>query len=150
MANTYTQIHIQVVFAVKGREYLLRGPARQELYRYLSTIVQNYGHKLLAIDGMADHVHLLIGLRPTQAISDLVREMKASSAQWLNSRQFMPGRFEWQDGYGAFSYSKDAVPNVIDYIRNQKEHHGMRTFAEEYRAMLEEFKIEYDDRYIFT
>jgi REP element-mobilizing transposase RayT len=149
MANTYTQIHIHVVFAVKSRQHLLSSSLMRELHLYMIAIIQKHGHRVLAIGGMADHVHILIGLRPSHALADLMREVKASSAHWINSGGHFPGRFEWQDGYGAFSYDRQAVPTVITYIRNQQTHHRIKTFAEEYRNLLDESGIEYDERYVF-
>ncbi len=149
MPNTYTQIHIQIVFAVKFREYSIREQWKNELCRYITGILQNKGHKILAINVMSDHVHILFGMRPTQALSELVRDVKSCSAKWINECGFLHGRFEWQEGYGAFSYEKSALPNVIDYIVNQKEHHHVKTFMEEYQELLKQFDVSFDDRYIF-
>jgi putative transposase len=149
MSNTYTQIHIHVIFAVRFRIGVIRNEWRDELYRYMSGIIQKNEHKLLAINGMEDHVHIFFGMRPVQSLSDLMQDIKASSSKWINEKQFVKGRFEWQSGYGAFSYSKSQVPDVIRYIRNQEMHHRKMTFLEEYREMLKRFGVEYDDRYIF-
>jgi putative transposase len=149
MANTYTQIHIQAVFAVQNRDCIIQNAWKGELYKYITGIVQNHKHKLLAINGMADHVHILIGFRPTQSLSDLMQDIKGSSSKWINEKGFVKGRFSWQEGYGAFSYSKSDLPMVIRYIENQEEHHGKRTFMEEYKELLNEFKIEYDERFLF-
>lgn len=149
MANTYTQIHIQAVFSVQNRECVILKSWRDELFKYITGIVQNNKHKLLAINGMPDHVHLLFGLRPAQSVSDLMQDIKGSSSKWINEKRFIKSRFSWQEGYGAFSYSKSELPDVINYINNQREHHRKKTFTEEYLEMLNEFDIEYDQRYIF-
>jgi REP element-mobilizing transposase RayT len=149
MANTYSQIHIQFVFAVKYRYGLVQPNWKDELYKYMTGIVQNHVHKLLAINGMPGHVHLLVRLRPTQSLADLMRELKGDSSKWINENKWVKGKFEWQEGYGAFSYGISQVPKVIAYIRNQEEHHKKKTFLEEYEALLKIFKIEYDERYVF-
>ena len=149
MPNTYTQIHIQVVFAVKFRISVIHESWENELYRYISGIVQSNKHKILSINGIPDHLHFLAGMRPSQSISDLMREVKSNSSKWINEKRLTPGRFEWQDGYAAFSYSKKDVPNVIRYIQNQKEHHKSISFLEEYKKFLDEFDIEYDWQYCF-
>jgi REP element-mobilizing transposase RayT len=149
MANTYTQIHIHAVFAVKGRNSLIDKSWKDELYRYISGIIQNNEHKVLAINGTADHIHIFFGMRPTQSISCLLQEIKGDSSKWINRKGFIGRHFSWQEGYGAFSYSKSGVNNVIDYIKNQEKHHKKRTFSEEYADILKKFGIEYDDRYVF-
>ena len=149
MANTYSQIHLQFVFAVKHRYSLISSVWKQELYLYISGIVESNGHKLLAINGMPDHIHIFIGMRPTQSVSDLLQDIKRNSSLWINKRGFVNGKFEWQEGYGAFSYSKSHVKNVIEYIRKQEEHHKKHTFKEEYLEFLKKFEIEYDEKYIF-
>lgn len=150
MANTYTQIHIQTVFAVKYRHALIHENWKPDLYKYITTIIQNNGHKLLIINGMPDHLHILIGLRPNQSLSELMQKTKASSSKWINDQGFTNGRFEWQSGFGAFSYSKSELPKVINYIKNQEQHHRKKEFQEEYLELLEEFEITYDERYIFA
>jgi putative transposase len=149
MANTYTQIHIQAVFAVQNRLCLISDKWQDELYKYITGIVSNNGHKLLAINGMPDHVHVLFGMRPSQSLSDLMQDIKGSSSKWINERGFVKGRFSWQEGYGAFSYCRSEVQNVIRYINNQKDHHSGKSFIDEYFEMLKESEIEYDDRYVF-
>jgi putative transposase len=149
MANTYTQIHIQIVFTVQNRESVIRSSWKDELYKYITGIIQNNKHKLLAINGMPDHIHILIGYRPTQSLSDLVQDIKGSSSKWINERRFVNGRFSWQEGYGAFSYAKNDLPKIICYIQHQYEHHTKKTFLEEYLELLKEFDIEYDDRFVF-
>lgn len=149
MPNTYTQIHIQFVFAVKFRKALIEDSYKQELYQYITGIVQSYGHKMLAINGVADHIHIFIGMRPTQSISDLMQDIKGNSSKWVNDKKFLKVKFEWQGGYGAFSYSKSHVQNVINYVKNQEKHHAKQTFRAEYIDFLKKFDIEYDERYIF-
>lgn len=150
MANTYTQIHIQFVFAVKYRNGLIHASFKEELYQYISGIIKAKNHKLLAINGMPDHLHIFIGMRPTQSISDLLQDIKGSSSKWINEKKFLKVKFEWQEGYGAFSYSKSHVKNVIEYIQNQENHHKKESFREEYLKFLKVFEIEYDERYIFN
>jgi len=149
MANTYTQIHIQIVFTVQNRDSIILNTCRDELYKYITGIIQNNKHKLLAINGMPDHVHLLIGYRPVQSLSDLVQDIKGSSSKWINEKRFVNGRFSRQEGYGAFSYAKNDLPKIIGYIQHQYEHHTKKTFLEEYLELLKEFDIEYDDRFVF-
>ena len=149
MANTYTQIQIQVVFTVRNRMNLIHASWRDELYQYITGIVQNHNHKMLQIGGMPDHLHIFIGMRPSQSLSDLMKKIKGDSSSWINAKGFVEGKFYWQRGYGAFSYATSQVPNVIRYIQNQEAHHGKKTFLEEYISMLSEFEIDYDHRYIF-
>ena len=149
MANTYTQIHIQVVFAVKHRISLIQSSWKDELYKYITGIIQAHNHKLLAINGMPDHVHVLFGMRPTQSLSELMQDVKGSSSKWINEKRLVAGRFEWQEGYGAFSYSKSDIGNVIEYIKNQELHHSSKNLMIEYKELLKEFDVSFDDRYIF-
>jgi REP element-mobilizing transposase RayT len=149
MPNTYTQIHIQAVFAVQNRECLLSKHWKDDLYKYMTGIVQNKNHKLLAINGMPDHIHMLIGLRPTQSVSDLMQDIKGSSSKWINEKGFIKGRFSWQEGYGAFSYSKSELSRVLTYIDNQESHHAKRDFYSEYIQLLQVHEIEFDERYVF-
>ena len=149
MAGTFSQIYIQLVFAVKGRESLIQPTWEEELFKYISGIVRNKEQKMLAINGMPDHIHLLIGMKPSCCLSDLVREIKKSSNEFINEKQFSPYRFQWQGGYGAFSYSHSALDNVIAYINNQKEHHIKKTFQDEYKDFLEKFKIEFKYEFLF-
>ena len=149
MPNTYTQVHIHCVFAVKRRECLIQKVWKDELYKYMTGIIQHYEHKVLAIDGMPDHVHILFAMRPTQSLSDLMQDIKGSSSKWINERRFVKGHFEWQSGYGAFAVSKSKVNNVIKYIRNQEQHHTEKRFIEEYHEMLRVHGVEYDNRYTF-
>jgi putative transposase len=149
MANTYTQIHIQFVFAVKYRDGLINASFKDELYQYISGIIKHHNHKLLAINGVSDHIHIFIGMRPTQSISDLMQDIKGSSSKWINEKKFLKVKFEWQEGYGAFSYSKSHVDAVIKYIHKQEKNHQKQTFREEYLEFLKAFEIEYDEKYIF-
>ncbi|MGF1671488.1 MAG: IS200/IS605 family transposase [Balneolaceae bacterium] len=149
MANTYTQIHIHSIFAVQNRQSLIQPSWEIELYKYITGIVQNNGHKLLQINGMPDHVHLLIGMRPVQSLSELMQQVKQDSSKWINEKRLAAGRFSWQEGFGAFSHSKSQVQTVITYIQNQKEHHKKKSFREEYLEFLEKWEVEYDERYIF-
>lgn len=149
MANTYTQIHIHSVFAVQGRNCLIGSEWEEELYRYIAGIIRNQGHKLLAINGMPDHLHVFYGMKPDQSVSSLMQDIKGDSSKWINQKGFIHGRFSWQQGYGAFSYSKSDVNRVIDYIKGQKLHHRKQSFIEEYRGFLRKFNIEFDDKYIF-
>jgi len=147
--TTYTQIYIQVVFAVKGRQSLILPAWETELYKYITGIVQNKEQKMLAINGMPDHTHFLIGMRPTCCLSDLVREVKKSSNEFIKEKGFCPSRFQWQEGFGAFSYSHSSLDNVIGYIMRQKEHHKKQTFKDEYLTFLKNFAVEYKNEYLF-
>jgi putative transposase len=149
MANTYTQIHIQCVMAVKFRQALIQPLWQERLHQYITGIVQNNGHKMLAINSMPDHLHLFFGFRPTQALSDLMRIVKGESSEWINNEKFNPATFRWQDGYGAFSYSRSQIKPVCIYIENQQVHHRKKTFLDEYKHILDQFEVEYDERYIF-
>ena len=149
MANTYTQIHIQAVFSVQNRQCIISDSWKNELYKYITGIIKNNKHKLLAINGMPDHIHFLFGLRPSQSISDLLQDIKGNSSKWINEKKFIKGKFSWQEGYGAFSYRKSDIHQIINYIRNQQEHHRRKSFTEEYLELLKEFNIDYDERYIF-
>lgn len=149
MANTYTQIHIHVVFAVKHRAGLIQREWKDELYKYITGIIQNHQHKVLAINGMPDHIHIFFGMRPVQSLSELMQDIKGSSSKWINEKRFTKHKFEWQEGYGAFSYSKSQVADVVKYIENQETHHKKESFLEEYKNFLQKFEINFDDRYIF-
>lgn len=148
-SGTFSQIYIQVVFAVKGRNNLIHNSWEEELYKYITGIVQNNEQKMLAIYGMPDHIHLLIGMKPSCCLSDLVREIKKSSNTFIKEKKFVKSKFEWQSGFGAFSYSYSALDNVIKYILNQKEHHKKKTLKEEYIEFLQKFSVEYKDEYLF-
>lgn len=150
MPNTYTQIHLHVVFAVKYRAACIPSAHAERLYRYITGIITGRGQKLLAVNGMPDHIHLLIGLRPDMALSDLVREVKAVSSKFINEQRWLPGKFASQEGFGAFSHSVSQLPAVIGYIERQQEHHRQRTFREEYLALLEKFAVAFEDKYLFN
>ena len=149
MANTYTQIHIQCVIAVRYRQSLIQKEWKERLHKYITGIIQNYGHKMLAINSMPDHLHIFFGFRPNQSLADLMRIVKGESSEWINNQQFNGSVFRWQEGYGAFSYSRSQVQTVTNYILNQEEHHKKRTFSGEYEEFLKHFEIEYDERYVF-
>ena len=149
MANTYTQIHIHFVFAVKYRNGFIKSEWKDALYNYIAGIIRNNNHRLLAINGMPDHIHILIGLRPDQSVSDLMKDVKQCSSLWINKNQLTPAHFEWQEGYGAFSYSKSQEERVINYIKNQEVHHQKKTFRQEYLDFLEKFGIEFEEKYSF-
>ena len=149
MAGTFSQIYIQVVFAVKGRECVIHTSWEEELYKYISGIVRNKGQKMLAINGMPDHLHFIIGMKPSCCLSDLVREIKKSSNDFINEKKFLKYKFSWQEGYGAFSYSHSALDNVIQYVNNQKEHHRKISFKDEYKEFLEKFEVEFREEYLF-
>jgi putative transposase len=149
MANTYTQLDIQLVFAVKGRQSLIQKSWKDELYKYITGIVQNHKHKMLRINGMPDHLHIFIGYHPTQLIPDLVENIKTSSNSFIKEKRFIPFAFNWQSGYGAFSYGRSQRDAVIRYIDQQEKHHRKKTFREEYLEMLNKFEVEYKEEYLF-
>ncbi len=150
MANTYTKIYIHSVFSPQNRESLIHKSWEEELYKYITGIVQNNGHKMLAINGMSDHIHLFIGMKPNQSISDLIRDIKSNSSKWINEKRFVYGKFSWQEGFGAFSYGHSQINNVINYINQQKEHHNKQNFKSEYLLLLRKFDITYNNEYIFN
>jgi putative transposase len=149
MANTYTQIYLQIVFAVQDRQRLIRREHKEELHKYISGIIYNQGQKLLAIHCMPDHAHVLVGLKPSMALSDLVQVVKSDSTNFINRKRWVPGRFSWQEGYGAFSYGHSQLTTVIRYIHNQEQHHTKRTFRQEYLEFLKRFEVPYDPKYLF-
>ena len=149
MANTYSQLYIHIVFAVKGRENLISKNWKDEIYKYITGIVTNKGQKLIAINGMPDHIHILIGLKPDKSISDLVRDIKANSSKFINAKRWINGKFEWQNGFGAFTYGHSQLTNIIKYIENQEEHHKTRTFKDEYIEFLKLFNIGFKNQYLF-
>ena len=149
MANTYTQLYVQFVFAVKFRISLIQPQWEVRLHKYMSGIIQKCGHKLISINGMPDHIHAFVGLNPVQSISNLMQVTKGETSEWINNNRLAMGYFNWQEGYGAFSYSKSDINRVYQYIMNQKEHHRTQNFIDEYVGLLKEFGIEYDERYIF-
>ena len=149
MANTYTQLYVHVIFSVQGRKNLIAAKWRQSLYEYITGIIKNKNQKLMVINGVSDHLHLLIGLKPEASLSGLIRDVKANSSKWINDNGHVPGRFEWQSGFGAFSISSALVPTVVEYILNQEEHHRKRTFREEYIELLDAYQVEYRKEFIF-
>jgi putative transposase len=149
MPNTYIQLYIQIVFAVKGRNNFISKQHKEELHKYITGIVQNRKHKMLAIHAMPDHVHLFAGLNPTQSISDLSRDVKSASSGFINEKRWVAGKFNWQEGFGAFSYSRSQIDAVVKYINNQEAHHAKRSFREEYLDLLQKFGIEYEEKYLF-
>lgn len=149
MANTYTQIYIHVVFAVEGRQNLISQEHNDQLQKYIVGIVSGQKHKLIAINNMPDHMHLLIGQRPDSSLSDLVQAVKAGSSKFINETHWVIGRFSWQAGFGAFSCSRSQLDTVIRYIGNQQKHHAKQSFRDEYIELLEKFNVEYDPCYIF-
>jgi len=149
MAKTFTQIYIQYVFAVQGRENLLRDHFREEVFKYMAGIIREKKQKPIAVNGTSNHVHVFVGLNPTMLISDLVRDIKNNSTNFINSNRWLPGRFSWQEGYGAFSYGHSQLDQVYQYIINQEQHHRKRSFREEYLELLKRFEVEYDERNLF-
>jgi putative transposase len=149
MPNSYTQIHIQFVFAVKFRAALIGKDWKERLHQYITGIFQENNHKMLQINSMPDHIHIFIGMRPHQSISSLIQNVKTESSKWIKAQNLGKQSFAWQEGYGAFSCSKSQVPDVIRYVKNQEKHHIKETFLDEYRKFLKVFEIEWDEQYIF-
>ena len=149
MANTYSQIYIHLVFAVKHRQHLTHQGFKDELYKYIAGIIRNKGQKLLAINGMPDHIHIFIGLEPDMKLSDLVRDIKSASSLFVNEKHLSKQKFHWQEGYGAFSYSQSQRSFVIKYIMEQEKHHGKRTFRTEYHELLKKFETAFEEKYLF-
>ena len=149
MSGTFSQVYIQVVFAVKGRENLIDKLWKDELHKYIAGTIKNKGQKSIIVNGMGDHIHAFIGLKPSMAISDLVRDIKNNSSNFINDKAFVKGKFAWQEGYGAFSYSQSHIQNVYDYILNQETHHAKKTFKDEYIDFLNKFEVEYNEKYLF-
>jgi putative transposase len=149
MANTYTQIYVHVVFAPEGRQNVISRERKEALQKYITGIVTRQGQKLITIYCMPDHVHLLIGLKPDMALSDLVGDIKTGSTNHINEQKWVPGRFRWQTGFGAFSYSHSQLDDVIRYIANQEKHHATKSFRDEYLEFLHKFHVEHDENYIF-
>ena len=149
MANTYNQIYIHLVFAVKYRDGVIDKSWRKELYQYIIGLINNRGHKVYAIGGMSDHIHILVSLSPKQSISELVQEVKRASTLLIKEKKYVRCQFAWQEGFGAFSYGKSQIESVASYIQNQEVHHAKHTFREEYISFLQLFGIDYDEKYIF-
>lgn len=149
MANTYSQIFYHVVFAVRNREALITSAIKEDLYKYITGVITNQKQKLFIINGMPDHVHILLNCKPNVNLSDLVKEVKEHSSKFINEKALLKGKFYWQEGFGAFTVSKREIGRVIDYIKNQEEHHRKKTFREEYVEFLKENEIEYKEEYLF-
>ncbi|MCR9016844.1 IS200/IS605 family transposase [Aquiflexum gelatinilyticum] len=149
MPGTFSQIYIQYVFAVKGRENLLLNPWREEVFKYMAGIIKGKNQKPIIVNGVTDHVHVFVGLKPAMSISDLIKDVKNNSSNFINENKFVKGRFEWQEGYGAFSYSHSQLDNVYQYILNQEEHHRKTSFKQEYISFLKKFEIQYEEKYLF-
>ncbi|OFX19597.1 MAG: transposase [Bacteroidetes bacterium GWA2_31_9b] len=149
MANTYTQLYIHYIFAVQNRLSLIQDKWQIQLYKYMNGIVDQQGHKLFAINGMPDHIHILVSMNPKQSPSDLMYNLKRSTSLWINENKLVVGKFSWQEGFGAFSYGKSQIPEIVKYIENQQNHHRKTTFHDEYHEILKVFEIEYDEKYIF-
>ena len=149
MANTYSQIYIQVVFAVEDRASLIQPAFKEDIYKFMTGIIKQEKQKLIAVNGMPDHVHLLIGLKPDLALSDLVRDVKAKSSKLINERRWVKRGFRWQEGFGAFSYGHSQLDTIVRYIQNQEQHHARRSFRNEYFALLRKFDIAFQDKYVF-
>jgi putative transposase len=149
MPNTYTQIYIQFVFTVKYRNGVIEKYWKDQLYKYITGTVNALGHKLIAINGVEDHIHILVGYKPVQSFSDLMKAVKQNSSKWINDNNFTKRKFEWQEGYGAFSYGQSQLSRIVKYIDNQEIHHKNTTFHDEYIAFLEKFEIDYNEKYIF-
>ena len=148
MANTYTQLYTHFVFAVQNRPSLISESWQRDLYKYMNGIIKEQGHRPYAINGPSNHVHILVSMSPNQSSSDLVYYIKRSSSLWINEKKLVPGKFSWQEGFGAFSYGKSQIPKIVAYIENQQKHHMKKTFHEEYIAFLKAFEIDFDERYI--
>jgi REP element-mobilizing transposase RayT len=149
MANTYTQLYIQLVFAVTDREHLIPKQHKEQVQQYMTQVIQERKHKLLAINCMPDHTHIFIGQHPTQSLSDLAEQTKTAATKFIKKQSWMPFNFSWQRGFGAFSYSRSHIDPVVKYVNNQEEHHQKRTFREEYLDLLNKFDVDYDEKYVF-
>jgi REP-associated tyrosine transposase len=149
MANTFSQIYLQFVFAVKGRQSLVPKQHKEELHKYITGLTQKRKAKMLAVNSMPDHIHLFVGFKPSILIADFMKEVKVESNEFINNKKWARGKFGWQDGYGVFSYSHSHVERVIKYILNQEAHHHKKTFRQEYYELLEKFAIPFEERYLF-
>jgi REP element-mobilizing transposase RayT len=150
MAGTYSQIYLQIVIGVKYRENLIQKIWKDRLFQYISGIITNKSHKSIIVNGVSDHVHLFIGFKPAYSISDLVRDVKNNSSNFINDNKFVHGKFMWQEGYGVFSYSHSHIESVYNYIKNQEKHHAKKCFKDEYIGLLNKFNIQYDEKYLFN
>jgi REP element-mobilizing transposase RayT len=149
MGNTYTQLHVHAVFAAQNRLSIINEKWEKRVYEYIAGIIRSNGHKPLIVNGMPDHIHSVFGLRPNQSISELLEAVKGSSSKWINENHFAKGKFNWQKGFGAFSYSRSQLPRLIKYVSNQKEHHKRKSFLDEYIEILNKFEVDYNPIYIF-
>ncbi len=149
MAGTFSKIYIQIVFAVNGRENLIAQDWKDELHKYIAGIIRKKDQKSIIVNGMPDHIHVFVGLRPAMSIADLTRDIKNNSSNFVNEHKWVKGKFSWQEGYGAFSYSQSQIKTVYNYILNQEAHHKKKTFREEYVDFLKKFEIEYNEKYLF-
>ena len=150
MANTYSQIYLQFIFAVKGRENLIKEDFREEVQKYISGIIENKKHQLISIYANPDHIHIFLSLKDLSSpISQLVKEIKVSSTNFINGKKYLNTPFYWQEGYGCFSYSKSQRDAVVNYIQNQKEHHKNKSFRDEYVEFLIKFDVNFDQKYVF-
>ena len=149
MANTYHQIYLHIIFAVKYREAVIKQEWRSEIFGVIGNLINENSGKTIIINGVEDHVHCLVGLKPVISVSELMKAVKAKSSKYINDKSLTPNRFEWQEGYGVFSYSRSQIKGVYNYIKNQEEHHSKQTFKDEYVGILQKFKVEYDDQYLF-
>ncbi|MBD1364139.1 IS200/IS605 family transposase [Mucilaginibacter sp. ZT4R22] len=149
MANTFSQIYLQFVFAVQNRQSLIPKAHKEELHKYITGLVQNRKAKMLAVNCMPDHIHIFVGFKPTMSISDFVKEIKVESNDFINSKGWVAGKFNWQEGYGVFSYSHSHIDKVVNYVLNQEAHHQKKTFKQEYLGLLQKFELQFDERYVF-
>jgi REP element-mobilizing transposase RayT len=149
MANTFSQIYIQTVFAVSGRLALITPDFKEELHKYITGIITKQDRKLIRINSMPDHLHILTGLKPAMALANLVRDIKSDSSEWINRKKLARGKFAWQEGYGAFSYGHSQLDTIVRYIMNQEQHHSRRSFKDEYLTLLRKFEIDFNEEYVF-
>ena len=149
MANTYTQLFVHSTFAVKNRMKLILPQFKNELFKYITGIIRNKKHKLYAIGGIEDHIHIFVSMKPDVSVSEMIKDIKMNSTNWINDKKFLKNKFAWQEGIGAFTYAKSQTNKVVKYILNQEKHHKKMTFEEEYRKLLEKFGVEYDEKYLF-
>lgn len=150
MANTYSQIYLQFVFAVKYRDSCIHASWKNELYKYIIGIIRNNGHTSIIINGMPDHIHLFVGFHPKQSISEFMQDVKGASSKWINDRKFIKGKFAWQEGYGVFSYGRSQIKDVISYIENQEAHHFKKSFKDEYIGFLKKYEVVFEEKYTLS
>lgn len=147
--GTFTQLYVQLVFAVQNRDAVLHDKIRSRVFQYMSGTLTDMKHKSIIVNGVSDHVHILIGMNPSISISDTVRDVKRSSSLFISRENLCRGKFSWQEGYGGFTYSRSQLDNVYQYILHQEAHHKKKTFREEYLGFLKKFEIDYDERFLF-